>query len=627
MKKTLFFFLFVLTIFSVNTYAQSGCTLCTPDLSYTVSPAAPAMDPMTLPNATAGQPYNQVIKVYLPQVFHISSPVSTDVTLQVINVTAIIGMPTGMMWTKDGGGRTWTVNSTPASQHGCVTLCGTPLAPGTYPVTIKVMATVDAGTYGVQNSASDFAITLVVEPGSGGNAAFTMNPASGCDSVDVRFQALLQNTSEYPPNTYAWDFGNSTTGTGESPAIQHYVYTPLNNGKFIVTQSTTYYGYKVTSVSAHSEGSSNWLGCWSGWFADFNETCTKPDLFFNIEGTESSHIANDMDPTWAVNINLSSNACHIQFYDEDNVWFGLVQHADGGSADVTILPGPAQNAYPYNTGKVSGVINTGWRVTTVITTVDTVFVYPSPQLPLIQILPHDSVCNGETLELVSSDTINFIKWFLNSTEIGGEDSAVLATTQAGTYKLRVTESHGCFNENEAVVFVSPLPVPNPPRVWRRTRTNVFQTNGTGILQWYRVVGGMGEEIPGANADTLYLADSTQTSEYYITSTNEYGCTVQSNNYSLSWNDWWVGIDDVEATQLKVYPNPATDNIYVEFNNNDAIENMSLVNIYGQVVYNEAISKQGSNKIRINLNEYAKGVYTIILKSNKGNRISERFIVQ
>ncbi len=623
----MFLLFFMFTIFSVNIYAQSGCSACTPDLSFTVSPVAPAMDPMVLPNAVAGQPYQQVVRVYLPQVFHISSPVSVDVTLSTISVTAVVGMPTGLMWTKDGGGRIWNVNSTPASQHGCVTLCGTPLSPGTYTVTIIVMATVDAGSYGVQNSSSSFDLPLIVEPGSGGNAAYTMSPASGCDSVDVAFHALLQNTSEYPPNTYAWDFGNSITGAGENPASQHYVYTPLNNGKFVVSQTTTYYGYKVTSVSAHSEGSSNWIGCWSGWFADFNETCSKPDLFFNIEGTESSHIANDMDPTWAVNINLSSNACHIQFYDEDNVWFGLVQHADGGSADVTILPGPAQNAYPYNTGKVSGVINTGWRITTTITTVDTVYVYPSPVLPLIQVLPNDSVCSGESVVLISSDSVNYNKWFLEGVEIPGEDSLILVTTQGGTFKIRVTETHGCYNEAETEVFVAPLPSPNPPRVWRITRSNEFETNGTGILQWYRVVGGVGEEIPGANSITLVIADSTQTDFYYVTSTNEYGCTVQSTNYNLTWVDFWIGIDNIESTQLKVYPNPATDNIYVEFNNNDAIENMSLVNIYGQVVYNESISKQGNNKIQINLNSYAKGVYTIILSSNKGNRISERFIVQ
>jgi len=630
MKRAYLLFLLVNVILTVNIFAQSGCPNCTPDQGYTVSPAAPAMNPMTLPDATAGVYYEQVVQIYLPQSFHISTPISIDVTLQSIDITGIVGMPTGLLWTKDGGGRTWTVTSNTATQHGCVTLCGTPITPGSYNVTINVTATVDAGTYGVQASAQSFVLPIVVLPGSGGNASYTMNPAADCDTADITFHANLVNTPEFPANTYTWDFGNGHTSTAQDPPVQRYIYTPVNQGVFVVSQTTTFWGYQIVSVSGQSTCSS--CSIWyTGWFASnfgtgVNEFGTQPDLFFTIEGAQSPTVQNSLSASWTWVHDLSSYQFRIQFYDEDNVWFGLVQNDDGGYADIVV--NPLQFVYPYNTGKVSGNVNVVWRQTDVVTVVDTVYAYLSPDAPVITPLPNDSVCAGNQITLVSSDTVNTIMWYQNGTEIPGQTDPTYSTTQAGNYKLKITSPQGCSKETSLSVVTLPIPVPNVPRIWRLTLTNTFKTNGAPSLQWYKLVNGIGEELPGRTSDTLIISDTLHSGSYFVTSTNSYGCMVQSDTFDLSFIPN-IGINETPAAEnFRLYPNPSNDIINIEFNNTGKINELTIYNSLGQIVYTESIAFDLVRfQKQIAVGQYGKGIYSVNLTSKEGKNFTQRFIIR
>lgn len=637
MKKIFLFFISVNILLTVNVFAQSGCPNCTPNQSFTVNPPEPAMDPMTLPDATAGAYYEQVVQVYLPRIFHVSTPISIDVTLLSIDVAGIVGMPTGLLWTKDGGGRTWTiVSGNPATEHGCVTICGTPITPGSYSVSINVTATVDAGTYGVQSVAQSFTLPINVLPGSGGNSSFTMNPAADCDTANITYHANLVNTAEYPPNTYSWDFGNGRTGNLQDPPVQTYIYNPSNNGVFTVSLVTTFWGYQIVSVSAQSTCSS--CSIWyTGWFASgfgtgVNEFGTQPDLFFTIEGQTSSTVDNSLSASWTWTHNLSSYQFRIQFYDEDNNWFGLVQNDDGGYADVVI--NPYQFVYPYNTGKVSGNVNVVWRQTDIITVVDTVYAYPSPTVPAITPYPNDSVCTGDLVTLVSSDTVNLIKWYFGTNEISGQTSPELETTQAGTYKLKVTTPEGCSKENSVSIFTAPLPSPTLPRIWRLPETNIFKTNGAPILQWYRIIGGIGEELPGRTNDTLNVSDSTAGGYYFVTSTNSYGCTVQSDTFDLQYIRMYdpaahIGINENSvAGDFKLYPNPSNGLVNIEFENTGGVTELYVFNSLGQIVYDQVIPVDEKHiQLKLNAGDYGKGLYSVKLVAGDGKQFLSRFIVQ
>ena len=86
----------------------------------------------------------------------------------------------------------------------------------------------NAGTYNVQlivtddSAASDtFLVTIIVNPGVGNQApvaTFTATPTVGAPPLLVSFDATASNDPDGQIVSYAWDFGDGTTGTGVTAA-------------------------------------------------------------------------------------------------------------------------------------------------------------------------------------------------------------------------------------------------------------------------------------------------------------------------------------------------------------------------------------------------------------------------
>ena len=83
----------------------------------------------------------------------------------------------------------------------------------------------------------------------------------------------------------------------------------------------------------------------------------------------------------------------------------------------------------------------------------------------------------------------------------------------------------------------------------------------------------------------------------------------------------VGIDQINATGLKIYPNPATN--FVTISSVNKIQSLTVYNIVGQVV---TIASVESDLYRLNTSNYKDGVYFLQLETAEG-RISEKFIIE
>jgi hypothetical protein len=84
-------------------------------------------------------------------------------------------------------------------------------------------------------------------------------------------------------------------------------------------------------------------------------------------------------------------------------------------------------------------------------------------------------------------------------------------------------------------------------------------------------------------------------------------------------------DDVATTQFyKIYPNPASDILYIDFDANTILQsNIQIVNVLGKVVY-EVIQDKDANHNIIDISHLPSGIYQI--KMLIGNiHISEKFI--
>lgn len=143
-------------------------------------------------------------------------------------------------------------------------------------------------------------------------------------------------------------------------------------------------------------------------------------------------------------------------------------------------------------------------------------------------------------------------------------------------------------------------------------------NGKLAVEWYW------DYTPGQTAG---LTDSPLNVFSVIIDKEEVGdfCNTQEV-YTGEWD--WIGIEENTLSEMKVYPNPATDLVNINFSSKNA-ENATIVvtNLLGQVVYNSAFAtNEGVNNFQLNVSSYNAGLYIINIKTTTGVS-SQKLIVK
>ena len=103
----------------------------------------------------------------------------------------------------------------------------------------------------------------------------------------------------------------------------------------------------------------------------------------------------------------------------------------------------------------------------------------------------------------------------------------------------------------------------------------------------------------------------------MTVTDVAGCT----NSDCVFVDFSIGINEAEFTQVNLYPNPSSGIFNIELTSGEEAQ-MDVLTISGQVIYSNKIN--GIEKI--DLSTFAKGIYYLSIKNEKG-LINRRLIIQ
>jgi hypothetical protein len=109
-------------------------------------------------------------------------------------------------------------------------------------------------------------------------------------------------------------------------------------------------------------------------------------------------------------------------------------------------------------------------------------------------------------------------------------------------------------------------------------------------------------------------------------------TLQLGEYVFAMMDYTMGIQNhpalAELTNLKVYPNPAKDNItvdiYASFGKAPANSVLSVTDISGKIIFKEKLQQQ--NTMNINTSAFTSGVYFISIKSKDELIAKSKFVV-
>jgi hypothetical protein len=99
--------------------------------------------------------------------------------------------------------------------------------------------------------------------------------------------------------------------------------------------------------------------------------------------------------------------------------------------------------------------------------------------------------------------------------------------------------------------------------------------------------------------------------YYLVAVYEGGESQPTNELEVSVVI--TGFSDVMAESINIYPNPTSDYVYIDLNQD--IERISIVNQSGQVLRSVGVAEK---KYTFDLNEFSSGIYFIIIETIDGS---------
>lgn len=227
-----------------------------------------------------------------------------------------------------------------------------------------------------------------------------------------------------------------------------------------------------------------------------------------------------------------------------------------------------------------------------------VTVNPIPAAPFLSASGPTTFCAGESVTL-SSDVTSGIVWSPN-----GETSASITTSDAGTYFVTVLVN-GCSNTSSAVTTsVNPVPTPSIASI-----ADVCDTADVIVLNQGSPVGGV-YTVNGTTA-TSFTPNAgnvgVNTIEYSLTQNN---CTGTAST-SITVIDCSTGVGLTETTlTFKLFPNPTTGIIEIS---GIPSEDITSIKVYDQVGKLILTDKQNN---KINLTSFARGIYTVHIKTSR-----------
>lgn len=606
MKKIYFSIniLFLMLLGSSVFAQQTGnCPGCVPDINCTISPAFPNLCPPALPSDTVGNPYNEVMQFYMPSNF--DDPGSGfNVDLLEVKVLDIVNIPFGLTWTLDiyPNVTYYPVQNPPTTEHGCVTVCGTPILPFNDSIQVFVKVIVDAGI-ATQELVQSFKVGLTIHPSGSGNASFNVSNPTGCEPITTDVTTNFPSGGN-PDFHYDWDFGNGTTSNAENPGTVTYS-TPGTYdiiGHTVIDTLPYRLNYARVMSSSCSDGFSA-PDFYMKLFENGNEVMNTLNTFGSISNTNAP-----VDIAFTP-YDLQNTTYTIEIWDED----GGLEGGDDLCGTVAFNGHSTDTLLLSQGSSLSLKINIDHQVIEFLDTT-TVTVYANPEKPEIT-ADVDSICEGDSILLTSSSGTQY-QWWLDSIVVSGADSSTLFTADSGHYWVVATNSSGCSSTSDVFRLVS-IPYPPYPNFWYTG--NHLQTGLTGFqFQWYL----NGDSIVGATQNNY---DITVSGGYSLTATNFFGCLSESQVIEVSYVD---GIDEQSVQNLELFPNPNDGRFNLRFDVQDNSQlTIAVHDILGKIVYSEQLSNfQGTYTKAIDLSGNGAGMYTLSIASKNKQLIKAKVIV-
>jgi hypothetical protein len=228
-------------------------------------------------------------------------------------------------------------------------------------------------------------------------------------------------------------------------------------------------------------------------------------------------------------------------------------------------------------------------------------------LPTATITPAGAttICDGSSVVLdANTGTGLTYSWLRNGAVVAGQTAASFTATQAGAYRVIVTNASSCF-DTSAAVTITVNPRPGAPVITvSPTSDTLFSSVATGN-QWFR----NGVAVAGGTGQSLVI---TQNGTYRAVVTDANSCASDSSNALTVLN---VSVGEQFSLDLNVYPNPSTGRTWVTLElPSTGLLQLEVMTMTGQrVMYEQHPEASGQMRLELDLNQLADGMYFVRLQ--------------
>jgi hypothetical protein len=234
------------------------------------------------------------------------------------------------------------------------------------------------------------------------------------------------------------------------------------------------------------------------------------------------------------------------------------------------------------------------------------------QLPSATISGGDTLCGSGSFAYLTVDLTGTPPWSfiysngVTSVQILNQFTTpyIIITADPGTYTiLEVADIH-CFGTSSGSATVGVFPVPATPEI--TINVNELMSSSCCGNQWYL----NNEPIDGATGQ-FYTA--TVSGEYFVIVTLN-GCSSDTSEVV----DIIVGIGEVDAGDMLIYPNPAHDRVSIRsFSHNSEPVFVRLYTLDGRLIRSARFIYSSSNQENVlEINQVPPGLYILQILSGK-----------
>lgn len=261
-----------------------------------------------------------------------------------------------------------------------------------------------------------------------------------------------------------------------------------------------------------------------------------------------------------------------QPYVESYVWNVDGDIYNGSSIDLSDLPTGPHNIQLNTSNPLCNADHT-----------NTLTVHPTPTLDAGMDM---SVCEGNSLLLNATSNTDVI--WSNALANGSEYTPVATETLT----VSATSTVGCTVTDDLQITVSPLPSGDVTMAG-----NALTAASGASWQWYY----NDNLLEGETSQTLITNGG---GTYYVIITSEDGCSTISQTVMV------VGMEDSNAYQVLVYPNPMTDRVTIALP--AGMNKITLTDASGRIVYSK---ENCAGIINLTKTDIASGMYHFMVQQN------------